>query len=124
GSLASLRPAGPEPDAAAGNLYLLPIPPPVRLPPTRRTMRHEPCYGPPGEDTNEPALTHCPVGSDRRRAADLAVQCRLGLLSERRSRPHPADPHRAGTDTYRAIAPSGAGLKQGHPAPLVPSTNW
>src|SRR5262249_53525375 len=104
-SLASLPPAREEPEAAAGNLYLLPI----------RTisvclLRAErsgttPATVPAGEDTNEPALTHCPVGSTRRRAADLAVQCRLGLLSERRSRPHPTDPHRAGADTYRAIAP-------------------
>src|SRR5262249_2930110 len=93
--------------AAAGNLYLLPIPPHVRLASMRRTMRHDPCYVPPGEDTNEPALTHSPVDPHRRGAADVAVQRWLGLLSERRPRSRPADPHRAGADTDGAIAPSG-----------------
>src|SRR5262249_7913853 len=57
----------------------------------------------------EPHTVHCPVASHPWRVADLAVQLRLGLLSERWARPDPAAPDRPGTYTDCAIAlvPSG-----------------
>ena len=76
-----------------------------RRPPRAERMRHDACYRPAKGRTRMNLLVHSPVDPDPRRAADLAVQFWLGLLSERGARSHPADPRRAGADTDRAIAP-------------------